>query len=135
MASTQTGLLPALQTVQVDLEYPTQKGLTPDDLEEFSDPDFLTARVQLTIIQSDAANDVCHLGQDDAKDIDAILRPVLRRLDTWKADLPEHMALGIEDRLPELIGQLPLMRSLANLYLRFNQVRRLVFYSIYSFTS
>ncbi|XXG99250.1 hypothetical protein Hte_005587 [Hypoxylon texense] len=122
MASTQMGLLPALQADQVDLEYPTQKGLAPDDLEEFSDPDYLTARVQLTIIQSDAANDVYHLGQDDARDIETILRPVLRRLDTWKADLPDHMTLGIEDGLPELTGQLPLLRSLANLHLRFNQI-------------
>ncbi|KAI1370794.1 hypothetical protein F4677DRAFT_437509 [Hypoxylon crocopeplum] len=121
MASTQLGLLPSLQIEQVDLEYPTQTGLLPDDLEEFSDPDYLTARVQLTIIQADAANNVCHLGQDDAEDIDTILRPVLRRLDAWREGLPAHMALGLQDSLPELLGQMPLMRSLANLHIRFNQ--------------
>lgn len=126
MASTQMGLLPTLQADQADLEYPTQAGLASDDLEEFSDPDYLTARVQLTIIQSDAANDVCDLSQNDSKDIESIIRPVLRRLDAWKADLPAHMALGIEDGLPGFKGQMPLIRSFANLHLRFNQVRYLI---------
>ncbi|KAI0161791.1 hypothetical protein GGR52DRAFT_586018 [Hypoxylon sp. FL1284] len=121
MASSQMGLLPALQIDQVDLKYPTQAGLTPEELEEFSDPDFLTARIQLTIIQSNAVSDVCHLGQDDSKDTETVFRPMLRRLDAWKAGLPAHMALEIGDGLPKLRGQLPFVRSLANLYIRFNQ--------------
>jgi proline utilization trans-activator len=122
MMSTQLGLLPSLHVDQADLDYPTQAGLSVDDAEEFADPDYLTARVQLTIIQANNSKTVFHVGDDDAHDIETILRPMLRRLGAWKAGLPTHMALEMEDGVAKPTRSLACMRSLANLYLRFNQV-------------
>lgn len=121
MTSTQMGLLPTLQAEQSDVAYPTNADLPLEDIDEFTDPDYLTARIQLTIIQANNSKRVSHLGHDDAQDIETILRPMLGRLSSWKASLPTHMALGTEDML-EPTRSLPCMRSLANLYLRFNQV-------------
>jgi proline utilization trans-activator len=122
MMSTQRGLLPTLQIDQTDLSYPTQADISIEDIEEFADADYLTARIQLTIIQANNSKTVSRFGADDEHDINTILRPMLRGLGTWKAGLPEHMTLEMEDGIPEPMGSLPCLRSLANLYLRFNQV-------------
>lgn len=122
MASTHMGLLPSLQIDQTDLEYPSQAGLSTVDTAEFKDPAYLTARVQLTIIQADLANQTYDLGRDDAKDIETIFRPMLQRLDVWRAGLPALMALGMEDGVPASMRKMPYMRSLANFHLRFNHV-------------
>ena len=143
MASTQMGVLPTLQIGQGDLCYPSSEGLSRDDLDEFSDPDYLTARVQLTIIQADAASDVLSSeeqgeeGLDNDNDDDSVnngdnnknrrtiesfLRPRLQRLQEWKDALPAHMAVDFHASMAGLRDNMPLLRSLANLHLRYNQV-------------
>ncbi|OAA58128.1 hypothetical protein SPI_07013 [Niveomyces insectorum RCEF 264] len=121
-ASPQMGLLPSLQSDQVDLGYPTEEGLNGDNRTEFLDPDFLTARIQLTISQADAANSACHFGGDDAKSIDSTLRPILRRLDEWKTGQKPHMVLDVHDSMFSSAPDMPRLRSLANLKLRYNQI-------------
>lgn len=66
MTSTSTSLPPALEVDQTDLAYPKQTEDSPDEIEEFSDADFLTARIQLTIIQTRNLKSVSHVGLDDA---------------------------------------------------------------------
>ncbi|CAK7216191.1 hypothetical protein SBRCBS47491_002738 [Sporothrix bragantina] len=131
MASTQMGVLPTLQIDQGDLSYPTNEGLSGEEINEFSDPDYLTARIQLTIIQADAANGIGQSDGEDASDndgdsykrsIDTLLRSRLRRLQDWKAALPAHMAVDFHESIEEMKNNMALLRSLANLHLRYNQV-------------
>lgn len=121
MASTQVGLLPNLRIDQVDLEYPSQDELSPEDLSEFSDPALMSARAQLTIIQDVNAKEVCQAGPDYARYIETVIRPALQRLDSWKEKLPAHLVLDLEARLPQS-NDMPYIRSFANIHLRFNQV-------------
>jgi proline utilization trans-activator len=122
LTSTQRGLLPTLDVKHTDLAYPTSVGLVAEDVGEFTDPDYLTARIQLTIIQANNSKSESLLGQDDGHNIQAILRPMLQRLTAWKEALPGHMIFGMEDDMSKSTRSLPCMRSLANLHLRYNQV-------------
>ncbi|CAH0042241.1 unnamed protein product [Clonostachys rhizophaga] len=60
------GLPPAFEVDQTDLAYPKQTQDSPDEIEEFSDADFLTARIKLTTIQIRNLNSASHIGLDDA---------------------------------------------------------------------
>lgn len=122
MTSTQRGLLPTLQVDQTDLDYPSNTELPSADIEEFADPDYLTARIQLTIIEADNAKSVCQAGKEDARDFESVSRPMLRRLEVWKAGLPSHMALDMDNGIPNSTSSPPCTRSLANFHLRFHQV-------------
>lgn len=123
MTSTQRGLLPAFQVDQTDLDYPSQAELSMEDIEEFADADYLTARIQLTIIEANNAKTMGYFGRDDAHDIETISRPMLQRIGAWKAGLPAHMALEMENGIPQASRSMACTRSLANFYLRYNQVR------------
>lgn len=120
MASTQMGVLPTLQIDQGDLSYPTNDGLACENMDEFSDPDYLTARIQLTIIQADAVND--HDNDNNDAKIDTFLHPTLRRLQAWKDGLPAHMAVAFHESMAKTEDNMALLRSLANLHLRHNHV-------------
>ncbi|RDW63213.1 fungal specific transcription factor domain-containing protein [Aspergillus mulundensis] len=117
MTSMQRGFLPTLTATQTDLEYPSQGDISPDNAGDFTDPDYLTARIQLTIIQ---ARVVSHLSLSEPADVLNVIGPMLETLSTWKKALPHHMASQIEDGLPRPNRSLPCIRSLANLYLRYN---------------
>ncbi|KAL4935408.1 hypothetical protein BDV06DRAFT_228861 [Aspergillus oleicola] len=52
MTSTQRGLLHNLDVDQTDLELPSRSVIGDENADEFGDADYLTARIQLTIIQS-----------------------------------------------------------------------------------
>ncbi len=136
MASTQMGILPTLQISQADLlSYPTMNGLAAEDLEEFTDPAYLTARIQLTIIQADSVSEFGGSSDDDdAKNIASVLLPRLKKLQAWRAALPPHISVDFNKAMAMLLGNgdhshnMPELRSLGNLYLRYNQVR---FYTLF----
>lgn len=121
MASTQMGLLPNLQLDQMDLDYPSSDGLSPEDKTEFSDADLLKARAQLAIIQDVNASHVSQLGRDEALDIETVIGPALKRLDEWKQNLPAHLVLCSNTGLP-VSSSISFIRSFANLHIRINQV-------------
>ncbi|KAL4899308.1 SUR7/PalI family-domain-containing protein [Aspergillus multicolor] len=118
MVSTQRGLLPSLRVEHTNLEYPSQMHLSADEVAQFSDPAYLTARIQLTIIQ---AGNLTHLGGEEL-DMENAIQSMLRRLQAWKAALPDDMALKVAKRDPQTMESLPCIGSLANLHLRYNQV-------------
>lgn len=99
MTSSQRGLLPSLQLDQTNHPYPTQANLPSDAVGEFAEGDYLTARIQLTILQANNSKGVSNFGKDDANDIRNILRPMLRRLESWKTGLPAHLAIDMDHGL------------------------------------
>lgn len=115
--------MPTLDIKQTDLAYPTSTGLVAEDVGEFTDPDYLTARIQLTIIQANNSKSAALFANNDGDEIQTVLRPMLQRLTAWKEAVPEHMTFGNEEDISKSTRSLPCMRSLANLHLRYNQVR------------
>ncbi|KAL3711793.1 hypothetical protein TMatcc_000485 [Talaromyces marneffei ATCC 18224] len=120
MSSTQMGLLPNLQIDQIDIDYPSQHGLPPEDVTEFCDPDLLTARAQLTIIQDVNATNLSQVGRDSEDDFETIMFPAMQRLEMWKGKLPAHLILATDTRLPNST-HMPYIRSFCNLHIRYNQ--------------
>jgi hypothetical protein len=116
------GLLPNLQIDQIDIEYPSHHGLPPEDVSEFCDPDLLTARAQLTIIQDLNATKLSQVGRDSEDDIETIMFPAMQRLESWKGKLPAHLILATDTNLP-VSNHMPYIRSFCNLHLQYNQVR------------
>ncbi|VUC29706.1 unnamed protein product [Clonostachys rosea] len=121
MTSTQTGLPPSFQVEQTDLGYPSDAEIPLNDANEFTDVEFLTARVQLTMIEENNLKSVPLIGRDDARDIETIVRPKLRRLHTWKEGLPSHMASELRNDARDNTDSQGAKRALANLHLRYNQ--------------
>lgn len=123
LTSTQRGLLPTLTAEQTDLDYPSSAELGVEEISDFTDPDFLTARIQLTVIQTGNSEVLSRCTGDEAEVIETVLRPMLQRLVSWKESLPGHLAFETESDILSLSSSLAFKRSLANLHLRYNQVR------------
>ena len=123
LTSTQRGLLPTLTAEQTDLSYPSSHGLGVEEIGDFTDPDFLTARIQLTVIQTGNSEVLSRSTGDEAEVIETVLRPMLQRLVSWKNSLPSHMAFETESDILSSGSSLAFKRSLANPNLRYNQVR------------
>ncbi|KAF4965348.1 hypothetical protein FSARC_6843 [Fusarium sarcochroum] len=121
LTSTQRGLPPTLNADQTDLSYPSSVGLGTEEIGDFTDPDFLTARIQLTVIQAGNSEALSRCTGDEAGVIESVLRPMLQRLVAWKESLPAHMAFETESNILRSSSSLAFKRSLANLHLRYNQ--------------
>lgn len=122
MTSTSTGFLPTLHFEQTDLDYPSNVGLSTGDAQEFADPDYLTARIQLTIIEANNSASIATFRDVDKHDIETAIHPLLISLNTWKSALPAHMAMDMADGIFQSTKSLQRARSLANFHLRWNQV-------------
>lgn len=122
MTSTEMGLSPAFQFDDVELDYPTDEILSPEDSMEFYEVDYLTARIQITFIKADIDTSVPRLRKDNTADVETMLGPILLKLESWKTGLPGHMSFDVQNGMPENMKQMASMRSLASLYLRYNQV-------------
>lgn len=123
MTSTSSGFLPTLHFEQTDLEYPSNAALPAEDArEEFADPDYLTARIQLTIIEANNSASIAKFKDTAKQDIETAIHPLLVSLNNWKSTLPAHMAMDMADGLFQSTRSLQRARSLANFRLRWNQV-------------
>lgn len=124
MASSELGLLPSFQPSQIKLDYPSDQQLEPGDADQFFEADFLRARIQLTLMkaQADIFIDIWRSIRDDIPDGERRVRPILLRLENWLYELPPLLKFDCEAGMPEGIAQAPNMRSLASLYLRWQQI-------------
>ncbi|KAF5008355.1 hypothetical protein FDECE_5398 [Fusarium decemcellulare] len=120
MTSSELGLIPSFQPGQIKVEYPGDDLLGPQDVGQFHEADFLRARIQITLMKAEA--DVfINLWQsirDDIPDVERRAKPILNKLESWLRELPAHMSFDCESGMPEVMTQLPTMRSLASSYLR-----------------
>ena len=134
MTSTQMGVKPTLSAEQAaSMAYPAPTPISSsssdaadEDSSFFSDSDYLTARVQLTLLQTEKATIEAHSKE---KGTEMQIRHRVQRLEEWRAGWPERMHL--QPRCGEQTGLMTLshgvsteheIRSLANLHLRSNQV-------------
>jgi proline utilization trans-activator len=106
------------------IDYPTSEFLSIEDRNEFSEPEYLTAQVRLTVIKVDIVTTVSRLKTNDPADVQRIFQSKLESLESWKTGLSPHMIFDFEHGIPQEMIHLNAMRSLASLYLRFNQVSR-----------
>src|SRR6478735_4667446 len=124
MASSELGLLPSFKPSQIKLDYPSDQQLEPGDVDQFFEADLLRARIQLTLMKAEADIfiDLWQSIRDDIPDGERRVRPILLRLENWLHELPPSLKFDCEDGMPEAMAQAPNMRSLASLYLRWQQI-------------
>ncbi|KAM5511717.1 hypothetical protein FOXYSP1_06517 [Fusarium oxysporum f. sp. phaseoli] len=109
---------------QIKLDYPSDQQLEPGDVDQFFEADLLRARIQLTLMKAEADIfiDLWQSIRDDIPDGERRVRPILLRLENWLHELPPSLKFDCEDGMPEAMAQAPNMRSLASLYLRWQQI-------------
>ena len=123
MVSTELGLATSSEIPGQRLQLPLSSGLSPVEIEEFFNPHLLTAQVQLCSIKSKVVETVTQhlLIGDNGWPLD-IIRPCLDLLQNWRRGLPEHMSFTFERGISPRMLELPFVRVLASLYLRYHQV-------------
>ncbi|KAF6817754.1 hypothetical protein CSOJ01_02191, partial [Colletotrichum sojae] len=124
MTSSELGILPSFQPLQIKIGYPSDESLGPEDEGNFFEAEFLRARIQITMMKSeiDVFIDQWQSIRDDIPDIEKRARPILAKLESWTLELPAFMSFDCEEGMPEAMTQRPSMRSLSSHYLRCNQV-------------
>ena len=125
MTSSELGALPSFQAGQIKVDYPRDDALLPEDACQFKPAAFLDARIQLTFLkaEADVFIDLWQSIRDDIPDVERRVSTILAKLKSWSESLPTFMSFDCDLRIPEEMGQLSTMRSLASLYLRSHQVR------------
>lgn len=129
MTSSDSGLESAFHGDSPELDHPDDSLLLPEEMQEFSAGQYLTAQSKLCLIKRRIDGASCRLRSDDSRDPQEILEPTLDLLEHWRSELPPDMSFTFEDGIPLAMAELPAMRSLASLYLRYHQVRNLSVYS------
>jgi proline utilization trans-activator len=119
--STEMGWQPAFTGVGIDLEYPSNNDLSPEELEEFHAPEYLTAQAKLSHLKAAIIETVCRLRSDSLGKGQEISHSV-EILQKWKSELPLHMSLDFDNRISEAMSKLPTVRTTVSLHLKYNQV-------------
>jgi hypothetical protein len=89
--------------------YPSNNNLSPEELEEFHAPEYLTAQAKLSYLKGTIIEIVCQVRSDKlVKDHEFISD--IKMLRRWKSELPLHMTLGFDTRM--------------SLHLKYNQISR-----------
>ncbi|KAM5380880.1 hypothetical protein ACJZ2D_003404 [Fusarium nematophilum] len=108
--STELCLHPAYVGMDDDLDYPDSSGLSVEDLEEFFDPDLLTAQIKLLQIKGHVITVVSQLKSRHVYQRHDLLHQCLQRLEQCRNDMPATLSpllefdfqarLNTENRVP-----------------------------------
>lgn len=102
---------------------PSSENLEGSDLEEFSDPNLLTAQARLCLIKSKALETASRGFPAQSPDAAcSAVQPCLDMLQEWRDSLPPYLSFTFADGLDPKMVELPFVRILASLYLRYHQV-------------
>ena len=123
MVSTELGIPPAHEPASRYLPLPASITLTPEEEEEFFDPELLTAQTQLCQIKFKVVETASHhiRMSADGRPLD-VLDPCLTTLQEWRKHLPSGMSFTFDNGIPKKMLELPAARVVASLYLRYHQV-------------
>lgn len=96
----------------ITADLPTMQGLSLKEQEEFSDPNYIVASINLATITGDIVSKI-YCRRNPPPFVQSV-QAVLRDLKAWMAELPDGIRLNT--------GNTPNLRHLVSLYLSFNQV-------------
>lgn len=100
MISTELGVAPALSSVPDGMQLPSSGGLSFAELEEFSDPNLLTATTQLCEIKRMVVKAAARQGDVDYEKRMDVIKPSIDMLQEWRRSLPCSMVFAFEESLP-----------------------------------
>lgn len=116
LVSSKLGHPVTVRDIDIDVDLPSMGGLSPSEQEEFSDPGYLVAHLQLARIIGDIISDIYGRSRPD-HDLLRSIHQTLKNLHSWTEALPDSVRLGLTD--PHRSAT----RSATSLHLCFNQVR------------
>jgi proline utilization trans-activator len=125
--STEMGWKPAYTLADRELNYPSNEQLSQDDLEEFHDPDFLTAQVKLTKLKLSITETAYRLKSGNLVDNHEI-RSCLDMLQKWESDLTPNVASNIASGISREMSKSRTTRTTSSLFLKCNHVSVLYFF-------
>ncbi len=123
MVCTELGIPLVHEPASRDLQLPSSACLTPEEKEEFSDPNLLTALIQLCQIKFKVVETASHQIRTsaDGRPLD-VLGPCLTTLKEWRQHLPRGLSFNFNNGTPKEMLGLPSIRVIASLYLRYYHV-------------
>ncbi|CAI6089010.1 unnamed protein product [Clonostachys chloroleuca] len=120
MTSTEMGLPPIFRRDEVELAYPSDQMLPPEASDEFSSGVSFTTQVQLAFIHTDICQTVRSLGDTGIIYDQKRAEPIIRQLETLRAQMPPTLSFDVENGLPTAMREMK-NRSLVSLYERYYQ--------------
>lgn len=124
MTCTELSLRPTCGFDDMRLGFPDNAQLSAQDREDFSDPQYLTAQVKLCRIKYRILETVCELRSGSREEAYGLIHPCLHSLNHWREEF-QSLSLSFHETgrfSTSTLGH-PSMRTIASLFLRYNQVR------------
>ena len=118
------GLQPGLSFDNVEIGMPSDQDLGPGEAMELGNCDMLNMNIDICKVNTAIFDVISRLQSDDFANYGRAIQAPLEQLDQWRANLPPRYCLDLTRGLPQIILDMPEMRSLASLYMRYYQVRR-----------
>lgn len=103
--------------------FPDNFKLSAEDVQEFSDPLYLTAQIKLCRIKYQIVQTVSQLRVGNADEARALIQPCLQSLKDWRLGFVPSLEFTEDGGFKVETLDFPPMRTLASLLLRHNQVR------------
>ncbi|OGM40377.1 hypothetical protein ABOM_010595 [Aspergillus bombycis] len=114
-------LEPACVFKEDSIGFPDNSQLSEEDVEEFSDPQYLTAQVKLCRIKYQIIKTVSELRFGNAVEAQALIGPCLQALNHWSLEFSPRLEFTEEGGFLDKTLAFPPMRTVASLLLRYNQ--------------
>lgn len=121
MTSAEVGLKASLRFTEAEQPMPSNASLKSEEQADFRDPDILAAYLRLCEARNIILETAGRLQQDDFTNFSHAVQHPLHLLEQWRLAMPPKFSFDFSYGLPSAMLNLPSMRSLASLYLRFHQ--------------
>ncbi|KAK4862345.1 hypothetical protein LT330_003483 [Penicillium expansum] len=121
MTCTELSLTPAAAFDEDSIEFPDNSQLSAEDVEEFSDPQYLTAQVKLCRIKYQIIKKISELRFGNAVEAHALIEPCLQALNNWRLEFSPTLEFTSDGGFTDGTLAFPPMRTIASLLLRYNQ--------------
>jgi proline utilization trans-activator len=123
MVSSEMGLRASVGFAQAEHAFPSDEQIHPIHRADFWDSYIMTAHLKLCNIRVHILETVGQIQESDFASYERVIAVPLQELDVWKTELSPLIVFDFSNGVPQQMLDLPSMRSLASLYLRYHQVR------------
>ncbi|KAE8132756.1 hypothetical protein BDV38DRAFT_274869 [Aspergillus pseudotamarii] len=138
MTCTELSLAPERGFNGNSLEFPDNLQLSPDEIRDFSDPQYFTAQIKLCRIKYRVIQTISNLRLGDTYETNTLINPCLQALHQWRMEFQPCLDFTENGRFSDATLAHPSMRTIASLLMRYNQcfillLRPLLLKQLYSF--
>ena len=122
MTCTELSLRPNCGLENLHLDFPDNTKLSVNDAQDFSDPQYLTAQIELCRIKYNVVRTICELRSGSLEEAYSLISPCLDSLRHWRAHFRTKLDFSEIAKFAGSTLTHPSMRTIASLVIRYNQV-------------